>query len=191
MKCLRPAKIYLYLEDELSSSEREKVESHLARCEKCKNAVEERRFFLQAVAGLSRMEVPQDFTTRVMERIFHPEIPFRSWLAAFALSLSALLVSSFLYIITSARGVSSILSLFLPAALRSGKGLSLLVKLYKFLSACLSVIWTLLKQVWQVFQTLTALLSPELQALLMIITLISITAFVYGLRRIFAFGENK
>jgi hypothetical protein len=61
MKCLDIGQIYLYLEGELSSEKAGAIQTHIARCQKCSQAVQERSFLLDASESLPPMEIPADF----------------------------------------------------------------------------------------------------------------------------------
>ncbi len=48
MNCLFLDQVYLYLENELTHEESNSIAGHIASCEKCRNAVEDRRILMEA-----------------------------------------------------------------------------------------------------------------------------------------------
>jgi len=76
MNCLKSSDLYAYLENELSSEERQKCEEHLKNCLNCQRRLAQRRSFLESIKNLPDLELPSDFTARVMASL--PETRFRT-----------------------------------------------------------------------------------------------------------------
>jgi predicted anti-sigma-YlaC factor YlaD len=88
-----------YLDGELSSEERERIELHLEKCETCREALDQESQFLQQIGAIRNIEPPLDFTEAVMARVaqqpaFQPpaEVPWRK-VAGWSFGLAASLVA--------------------------------------------------------------------------------------------------
>lgn len=170
MNCLSLERLYAFLEGALSSAEKQDIESHLAACPKCRDAVEERKRILQAIDSLPAFEVPPDFAKGVMDRILTEQekakVTIFGWLAAGAAGFLA---------------VTAVLSIF---ALVSGQNLIrffirlnhglwsyvkdaafMLVKIGKFLLVAFKVIYELLGRGLESLKVFTSLISPEAWAI--------------------------
>jgi anti-sigma factor RsiW len=64
-----------YLDDELGSSERAELETHLAGCEACRAALAAQRRLSGALASLTPIEPPRDFEARFWARVARDEDP--------------------------------------------------------------------------------------------------------------------
>ena len=95
MNCLSLDQVYLYHEDELTQEESSGIADHIASCEQCRNAVEDRRILVEAAESLKPLQVPPDFSHQIMARIFPQKSQFRIWIAALATGFS-LVVAIFL-----------------------------------------------------------------------------------------------
>ena len=116
MNCLHLDQVYLYLEEELSPSEKSRVEEHLASCPKCQAAVEERRLLHQASDSLPLWEPPPDFTNQVMARLFPVRMSIRNWITVSVAGFSLTAFALFIYLILSGQSLAKML----PGALSVG-----------------------------------------------------------------------
>ncbi|MBC7363310.1 MAG: zf-HC2 domain-containing protein [Candidatus Aminicenantes bacterium] len=83
MSCLKLREIYDYLEKELSTEERERVENHLLSCPRCQQALRERQALLEGIKRLPRLELPEEFTSQVLAKL--PELSRKkTWLVFLA-----------------------------------------------------------------------------------------------------------
>ena len=88
MSCPRLEDIQAYLEGGLGAETAVRVESHLADCPACREAVESRRLILRAAESLEPIHVPDDFVASVMtglgpaEDRSLPRMTLGGWLAA-------------------------------------------------------------------------------------------------------------
>ena len=192
MSCLSLEQIYLYLEKELSSSEQNKAEDHIAKCSRCKEAFEERKFLLQAAENLPPLEVPADFVHQTMDRIFPAKVSLKGWLFAFSTGLSVIILSSLIYLLGTGQTIPSLFSNFFQFLLEQGKNISLiLIKIFKLLSVVVKIIPSLFTQLLEAFRSLTTIISLEMQIILITATIIIFSVLIIGLRRIFVFGEKQ
>lgn len=192
MSCLSVGQLYLYLEKEMSSSEKKEVEYHLSKCLKCRSALEERKILLQAAESLPSFEVPLDFAQNIMSRIFPPKVSFRGWLLAFSVGFGAFILTSLTYLLTSGQSLTSLFTRIFHSLWEQGMNVSLFfVKLFKLASLFFTVISQLLGQLFQTLRFLTALISPEVQIIIVTTALILITVFIYGMRKKLVFGEKQ
>lgn len=192
MNCLLIEQIYLYLEKELSSPEKKKIEYHLTRCLKCRKALEERKILLQAAESLPSIEAPSDFTQRIMNRIFPAKVSIREWLLAFSLGFTIFLATSFIYLLASGQSLSSLFISLFHSRWNQGINISLIfAKLIKLISISLSTIRQILEALLHALSMLTTIISPEIKIIIITITLILTTFLIYGLRKKLAIGEKQ
>ena len=191
MNCLTIDQIYLYLENELTPEERSLLAGHIAACEKCRRAVEDRRALTEAAESLPPLPIPPDFTRQIMSRIFPQKSQMRVWIAALA------------------TGFSLVVAIFLAAFLQSDFSLSgafiqlnrslwsfvsnlsvFFIKLIKIVSLCFNLLVQLSSYIYKTLTSLTSVIGIEVQITLVILTiLLSVTA-VYGVRRKIWSGET-
>ncbi len=191
MNCLSLDQVYLYLENELTHEESSDIAGHVASCEKCRDAVEDRRILMEAAESLPPLQVPPDFTQQIMARIFPQKSQIRIWIAALA------------------TGFSLVVAIFLAAFLQSDLSLSgtfiqlnrglwsfvsnlsvFFIKLIKVISLTFNLLVQLSSYVYKAFASMTSVIGIEVQITLIVLTiLLSVTAF-YGVRRKIWSGEN-
>lgn len=192
MRCLRADQIYLYLEKELTPPEIQKIKEHLTSCPACQKAVEERKILLQASESLPLWEIPPDFARQVMERISPKKVPLRSWLAAAAAGLLSISLTFFIFFVLSGEN-------FLEVVFGLGHGLLelvrtasvLLIKVFKLISLLIKVINQLLGFLFEGFIRFTSILNPEVQIILIVLTIILSLTLIFGVRRKFIGGEKS
>jgi len=170
MNCLNLERLYDYLEGDLSSAEKQDIESHLAACPKCRDAVAERKRMLQAINSLPVFEVPPNFAKGVMDRIstapLKTKVTIFGWLAAGAAGFLALIAALSIFALVSGQN----LSLFF---IRLNHGLwsyvkdaaSVLVKIAKFLVLAFKIVHELLGRGLESLKVFTSLISPEAWAI--------------------------
>jgi predicted anti-sigma-YlaC factor YlaD len=81
MSCLKIKDIYAYLENELPPESQPKVEEHLKSCPVCRRLLEDRRAYLESISNLPDLELPPDFTDKVIAKLPELRSPSRVWLA--------------------------------------------------------------------------------------------------------------
>jgi hypothetical protein len=191
MNCLSLDQVYLFLEGELTPEEISGITGHTATCEKCRNAVEDRRILMEAAESLPRLQVPSDVTQQVMARIFPQKSQIRLWIA------------------TLATGFSLVVAIFLAAFLQSNLSFSgtfiqlnrslwgfvsnlsvFFIKLIKIISLAFNLLVQLSSYIYKALTSMTSVIGIEVQITLVVLTiLLSVTAF-YGVRRKIWSGEN-
>ncbi|MDH4197318.1 MAG: zf-HC2 domain-containing protein [Candidatus Aminicenantes bacterium] len=110
MNCLRPDLIYEHLEGALGPARQAEVEAHLTRCPACRAAVEERRLIHRASFGLPDLDVPADFTHRVMARLDPGRSTAWAWLAAVVGSLAGIFMTFLAYVLITGQSLVGVLS---------------------------------------------------------------------------------
>jgi len=116
MSCLSPERIYSYLDGILPAEEARQAEDHLSSCAGCRAALEERRMLARAAESLPPLELPPDFSVRIIAALSSGKVTLRSWLAALAFWLSSVVVTLGLFVlITGERGGGFLLSLIQAA----------------------------------------------------------------------------
>ncbi|MCR4409437.1 MAG: zf-HC2 domain-containing protein [Candidatus Saccharicenans sp.] len=80
MSCPDLTQIYAYLDGELPAEDRLRLEEHLETCCRCRQLVADRRLFLEASSSLSKLDLPPDFSGRVMAGLPPLKSPVRLWL---------------------------------------------------------------------------------------------------------------
>jgi len=191
MSCLRIDQIYLFLEGELSPEENLAIKKHISSCTKCREAVEERRLFTQASQSLPVWETPPDFTQRILARIFPQKTSLRQWFITAAIGLSSAVLAFFVIYLISGQNLAklfinlnrSALSLFQNAVV-------ILAKAAKLISSGIEVIFKILTVILKGLASLTSILNPELQIILIILAVVVSGFLLYGLKRKLLAGEK-
>lgn len=192
MSCLSAEKIYMYLEKELSPPEEKRVERHLSRCLKCRNALEERKFFLQAVEGLPSWQVPANFSQQVMDRIFPVKVSLWEWLSALAGGFLTFLLALTICILATGQNLASLFLSLQQTIWGTIKNSSLvLIKFFKVISVFLTTVRQLLESLFKGLLQMLTVFSLELQILLISILILASFLIIYGMRRKFLIGEKQ
>lgn len=191
MNCLRVDQVYLYLEEELSPSEKSEVEEHLASCPKCQDAVEERRLLLQASESLPLWEAPPDFTSQVMARIFPARVSIWKWISVTAAGFVLTAFAFFVYVIFSGQSlVGSFSSIGLRTLDIFRSAFIILLKAIKLIGLLIRVIIQIAEILFQFLARLTTMINPEAQIVLIIITVILSTTLLFGVKRKYLTGDK-
>lgn len=191
MKCLSIEQVYLYLENELSASEKRGVEQHLASCQKCKNAFEERNLLQRAAESLPIWSTPPGFTRQVMDRIFPAKIPLLSWIGAVSAGLASIVLAFTAWTLVTGQNVADVLLSINHTLLNYVKNLvPLLVKIFKLASLGLKVFHQFSQYLFKLITWMTTIVSPQIQVVILAVTAILITFFIFGMRRKILFGEK-
>jgi hypothetical protein len=191
MKCLSIEQIYLCIEKELPLSENKKIEEHLATCRKCKNALEERRHLFQALENLSLWQTPLDFTQQVMARIFPSRVPLSAWLTAAYAGFGSIILALFIRFLVIGQNFSSILTSLNHSLWNFVRNLSpVFVKLFKVASLFVKTLQQFFEYIIKAFASLTTIISPQVQIIIITITIILIAFSIYGIKRKILIGEQ-
>ena len=191
MKCLNIEQIYLYIEKELSLGENKKIEEHLTICPKCKKALEERRLLLQATESLPLWQTPPDFTQQVMARIFPAKVSLKAWLGAVSTGFVSLILALFIFFLATGQNLSSLALSFYDTILNLIRNFSpIFVKLIKLASLFVKILQQLSEYIIKGFTLLTTIISPEIQIIIITITIILTASSIYGIRKKLLVGEK-
>jgi hypothetical protein len=192
MSCLSAEQIYTYLEKELSASENRKIEKHLSSCLKCHKALEERKFFLQAVEGLPSWQVPANFSQQVMDRIFPVKVTLWGWLLALAGGFLTVILASTICILATGQNLSSLfLSLHQTMWETIKNSFLVFIKFFKVISILLTTTRQLLESLSKGLLQILTVIHPEFQILIIVIFILASFLIIYGMRRKFLFGEKQ
>ena len=191
MNCLSIDQVYLYIESELTAEESSRIAGHVASCEKCRKAVEDRKILMEAAESLPPLQVPSDFTQQIMARIFPQRSQIRLWIAALATGFS-LVVAIFL-----AAFLQSDLS-FAGTFIQLNSGLwsfvsnlsVFFIKLIKIISLVFNLLVQLSSYIYRALTSMTSVISIEVQITLVVLTILLSVTTVYGVRRKIWSGEN-
>jgi predicted anti-sigma-YlaC factor YlaD len=191
MNCPRPAEIHELLEGGLSPAERSAVEDHLAACPRCRRRAAEWRAIEEAAAGLAPLVLPPDFPARVMTRIGRRSSSHRRRRMALAAVLGSAALTAALAVFLAGDPLASISGLAhaLGAALKTTAGIW--AGLARFLALLGDVLRPLLRTSGGVLSALAEVVSPGLQALLIVLSLGALASLAYGLRRHLSSGEQR
>jgi hypothetical protein len=191
MGCLTIGQIYLFLDKELPPEETQRIQNHLDSCSKCRNAVEERRLLVQAAESLPFIKLPPDFTQQVMARIFPDKVSFHIWVRAIAGGLAATVFAFFLFYILSGKNLAELSISISQFFLSVFRGLSTgVVKIFKLLWHLINIIVQFFGFLFKGFSNLTSILSPEVQAGIIALTLLALALLFFGVRRKLMMGEK-
>ena len=191
MKCLHSNQIYLYLEKELPLPETILIRDHLEKCPLCRKAVKERRAFIKAAESLPSLKVPPDFSSQIMRQIFPLKIPVRASILAVTACFSVMLTALFILFLSSGQNLvnmlislnHSVLNFLKDVLVVSAKISKLAILLIKTISQCI-------QHLFNGLASLTSILGPEFQIILIILSLAIFTIIFYGLKKKLSIGEH-
>ncbi len=191
MNCPGPEQVYSYLEGFLAAEEARRFEGHLASCAPCREEVEERRLLARAAESLPRLELPADFTLRVMAAVSPQKVSLRSWLGGFAVWVSTIILSlGAVAVATGERGGSFLISLN-QAAWHGLKNASLLLARF---AALFVVTGRLVRSMGTILVKgvllLTSLLSPGILTVAIVLSLTLLAGLWLLLRKGRLIGEK-
>jgi hypothetical protein len=191
MSCLRPDRMNLYLEDELSGAERAEFERHLAACPACRLELEDRRLLGLALTELPPIEVPESFVEAVMarlpraprsgiSRVLAPVTATAAVLAAF-LGYHLATGESLIDLLGAAgRAIASFVGLAVPLGAKVFMALRILLELVKTLGTALL----------RGLGILAPFLRPEVISIAFVLGLALFAVVVLGLKKIVSLGER-
>jgi len=191
MNCLPIDQIYLYLEGELSPDENRSIKDHVSSCKKCRQAVEERKLLVEASLSLPAWITPQDFTQRVLARIFPKRATFREWIVTAAIGLSSAVLAFFAVYLISGQNLASLFINLNRTALSLFRNIIVvLVKAAKLISIGIQVVQKIVSLLLKGLASLTTILDPELQIGLIVLFFVITALLLYGAKRKFPTGEK-
>lgn len=191
MKCLTIEQIYLYIEKELTASESKKIEEHLAACPKCLKAFKERKHLHQAVESLPLWQTPPDFTRQIMSRIFPAKVSLLTWLSAAATGFASTILAFFIFFLATGQNISDLIISLNYTLWNFVKNLSLIfVKLFKLTSLAFEILQQFFGFLFKTVASLTTIVSPQTQIIIIAITIILTISLIYGIKRKIFIGEK-
>ncbi len=191
MKCLQDKQIYLYLEKELPLPETTLIREHLKECPLCRKAVKERKVFIKAAESLPSLKVPPDFSRQVMGQIFPLKIPVRASILAVTASFSVMLTTLFILFLSSGQNLVNILISLNHSVLNFLKGaLVISAKISKLAVLLIKTISQCIQHIFSDLASLTSILGPELQIILIILSLAIFTILLFGLKNKILIGDH-
>ena len=191
MSCLRVDQIYLYLEEELAPMERQQVEGHLSSCPRCREAVAARAHLAEAAGTLPDLEIPGDFSSRVMSRIFAAKFSLRGLLMTLAVGFSLLGTTLGLLLVVTGQNLPGLFLSLIHYLLNNLKSLALpIIKFFKLSFLGVKILFHLLEELWSSLSVLTGIISPQMQIAIVLLTLFLCTTLFFIVRKRFFLGEN-
>ncbi len=191
MSCLTITDLYAYLEGELSPAQRETIEGHLSSCPRCREALAERRLLSESASSLPDLEMPADFTERVMATIIPVRRRFPVWLIATAAGLSSLTLLLLVVVISGEENLLTLLAGLNHSFWGYAKNAVVLAaKLLTLLALAGKVLGSLAQPIYKGLSLLTSLLRPGGQVFLMILTLVLFVVLFFVLSKKFMMGEK-
>ncbi|MCK4336716.1 MAG: zf-HC2 domain-containing protein [Candidatus Aminicenantes bacterium] len=191
MKCLDIDQIYLYLEGELSPEKASAIQTHIARCQKCSQAVQERSFLLDASESLPPMEIPADFAQQTMEMIRPEKDTIWNLFFAAAIGFSSTVLTMFMYLLISGQNPARFFIQLSHTFLSSFKTLSVwLAKSVKLISIAFKVVWQIGSFLLSGISRLTHIMGMEFQIGLVILAFILYISLYFGIRKNILTGER-
>ena len=191
MSCFTAEHIYRYLDGELDQAERREFEQHLDGCPSCRRALAQRRLVAEAAAGLPDLQLPADFSGRVMERIDRPRVTALGWFvlaAGSCASMTLMIVGLFLLAGHSLTDLFLGIEGFLIGTMKNGA--ILFGRMTSLVGLTFSVLNHILAAIVDGLKGMTSIISPAYLALIAVLLIGVITTSVYGLRKLFL-GERS
>lgn len=191
MNCLRADQIYLFLEGDLSPLEYRSIKDHFSSCDKCRAAVQERKLFLEASQSLPAWETPDDFTQRVIDRIFPHRITLRDWVITASVGLSSAALAFLAVFLLSGQNLADLFIHLNQTTLNLFQNLVVvLAKAVKLISAGARVIFKIASLIIKGLAGFGNFLSPEFQVGLVAFTIIATVLLFLGAKRKLFAGEK-
>ena len=192
MNCLRPADIYLYLENRLDPAAVREADEHLVLCPGCRSAFEERRALMDAIAGIPDLEVPPDLAEMILARLPPDRSSRFGWLVAFIIGFSSFFLGGLAYVILTGQSLPG----FLIDAVRSAwdvmRDASLaFIKFAKVTVLGLDLLFKFIGEIGKGLAHFGALIRPEVYAACLILFLALAVLLVTGFRSKFLHGEKS
>jgi predicted anti-sigma-YlaC factor YlaD len=189
---LRPDEIDLLLEGAAEPVEAARMEAHLASCAACGAVRGERKAFLEVIDGLPDLEVPPDLAARIVARAFPRRSRLWAGLAALAGGSALFVFGGLAYILATGGNLVGLLLGAGKASWGASRDFSLaLVKLTKLAVLSLTLLARYAQDLLKTTDRLGSMISPEVYAAGIFITLAAATVCFLGLRRKFAHGERS
>ena len=191
MSCLKIGDLYAYLEGELTPVQKENIEGHLNSCPRCREALAERRLLSEAASSLPDLEIPADFTERVMAAIVPAKRRLPVWLVAAAAGLSSLMLLLLVAVISGEENLLTLLGRLNHSFWEYAKNAVVLgAKLLTLLSLTGKVLGSLAQPIFRGLSVLTSLVRPGGQVFLMIFALVVFVMLFYFLSKKLMMGEK-
>lgn len=191
MNCLRVGQIYLYLEGELSPQEDRSIKAHISSCNKCNNAVEERKILVEASQSLPEWEAPQDLAQLVLANIFPKRITLRDWIITASIGLSSAVLAFFAVYLVSGQTLADLFINLNRTALDLFQNIVVLsVKAAKLISVGIHIIIKIISLIIKGLGSLPTILGPELQVGLILATAVITALLLFGAKRKHLAGEK-
>lgn len=191
MSCLRIPEIYAYLEGDLPAVRQTEITSHLSLCARCQRAVQERRILEAASSSLPDLELPSDFSRRVMSRIAGREAILPGWLIGLLVGLSSVGLACFLLLLSGGELSLALISGFHRFFLAYFKNATVFLSKGMILLSSIGKIFHLIATAVQKFLfLLPGLIPPPVQALLLLSALAALIGLYFGLKNRLLPGER-
>lgn len=184
MSCLTVRQTYLYLEDQVPVDERESIEKHISSCEPCKILLEDRKMMMQAVETLPPLDMPADFTQRVMAKVFPRVSSVRIWIAGSATAFSLMMFLFLAIFLQSDISFSGVFVRLNSSLWVFVKNLSVFaIKLFKIASVILEILIQFASFIFKTLGSLATLIRPEFQIFLITLTVVLSISALYMMRK--------
>jgi hypothetical protein len=186
MSCLNADRIDRYIEGEMDPAAREDFERHLRSCPACRRAVDEWRLLAEAAAGLPPLELPSDFSRRVMARIGAAHgVSVFGWLFLGAAALVSLVSVGVGVLVLSGHSLTELvlgLEGFLVTTFKSGA--LVFGQVTSVIGLVVSVVRHYLSALWDALSGFGSVIPLPLAAAVLAVQVLIIGAAAYGLKKI-------
>jgi hypothetical protein len=192
MKCLDPAEIYFYLEEELADQKKADVKSHLASCRKCRQSMEKKQHMLGAIKNIPRYKTPKGFTDQIMSKIEPVRPSLSEWFKAGAAAVIFISVVSLLFFAFSKQGLADFsVNSFQSAVQLSREALVTSIKFLKSVGVLIHMGLQLIGLILKSIHSVAPVMSTEIQIFTVLFVLLIALSVILSLKQKYILGDKR
>jgi len=192
MKCLDPAEMYSYLDEDLIDQKKADVENHLASCRKCRQSMEKKQRMLEALKNIPRYKTPKGFTNQIMSKI-EPVRPSPSeWFKAGTAAVIFITAVSLLFFAFSKQGLADFaVNSFQSAINLSLEALVTSIKFFKSMGVLIHISLQLIGLILKSIRSVTPVVSTEIQIFSVLFGILITLLVILSMKQKYILGDKR